>query len=94
MIQCLDDRQADGADILEGPLGRRVTTGSILPEVAPDSLEALVGLPALCIRPPSLFVRPAALFIRAPAIGSHLQAQVAQLFQDQPDARFEEVIVG
>ena len=34
-------------------------------------------------------VRPPSIVLRVPAIGPHLDAQVAQLFKDQPDARIE-----
>ena len=100
VIQGLHDRQPDGADVLEGLLGRRLAAGRVLPEFAHHVREARVGLlPLLAPRLVEplpllvgalpLLVGASPVLIRALAIGSHLEAQIAQLCQDQPAARIE-----
>lgn len=42
-IQCLDDRKADGVDLLEHSLNRCVTTSRVIAELPEHALEAIVG---------------------------------------------------
>jgi len=100
VIQCFDDGEADDADVLEGSLRGRLPAGGSLLEILHHPLEALVRAPPLFLVALPLFLVALPLFLGAlavlttflgcpPAVGSHLEPQVAQLFQDQPGAWIE-----
>ena len=92
--------------LTSGGVFSKLTQGLLEPRVRPQPLLSkllvgpqpilspfLVGSPSLLIGASSLPVGPSSLPVGPLAIGSHLQAQVAQLFQNQLDAWIEIPIV-